>query len=277
MGKILIAGQNKQWGTLEQATKFWLKLGIKHVMINKEKDTMFIENGRVVEQQFKKFQELQEEHGVKYHLHSYYTKVDGRAISISLAEHHSRLIEFFTELDEKIDQYNLYPLIIVHPPVFENPKYNIKVDKAVALENGIEFFTRLSSMNLKSKIALETMPNPFKNLNYPNIAILGYKADHFQKMIWDKNYGLCIDIGHLNLAKELLEKFLEFPIFSVHLHGNDRIRDEHKMATKDNVKNFEGTKKMLKNVKGPVTLEVRGIYNYSANDFDRLFELWELR
>ncbi len=280
MKKILLAGHNHKsfFGTLEQSTEFWLDLGINHVMIRKTADTRFIENGKLVRKQFERFQKLQEKYGVKYHLHFYYTKVSGCALDISLVDYHPLLVELFIELDEKICEYNLYPLINIHPPILEKQKHKIKVDKRTAIKNGKEFFEKLSSMNLKTKIAIETTSDPYKDKKHPGVVLLGYKAKHFQKIIGDKNYGLCIDVGHLNMADEPLERFLEltYPIYSVHLHGNNGIRDDHEMATEDNIKNFETTRKMLKKVEGPVVLEILN-RNYSRDDFESLFDLWGLK
>lgn len=276
MEKILLAGQNKYWGTLEQATEFWLSLGIKHVMIKLTKDTKYIENdGEVIEKQFERFQRLQEKYGVKYHLHPYAMRAEKKLFDFSMNECHSVLKKIFTDLDKNIRQHGLYPLITAHLPVFEKPDYNLKVDKRIALENGKSFFQNL---DLKSKLALEVMHGPFKNRLEGGTALLGYKAKHFREIIGSKNYGLCIDVGHLNLAEEPLEKFLEltYPIYSAHLHGNGGTWDSHHMATKDNVKNSEVVKKMLKKVQGPVVLEVQN-YDYSKKDFDQFFELWELR
>lgn len=274
MKKILLSGQNKHWGNLEETTEFWLSLGINHVMIKVTEDTRYIENGRVAEKEFERFQALQEKYGVKYHLHPYDIKTDRGLLDLSLKKNHPIFKEILIKLDEKILQHNLYPLITLHLPKFSDARYNLKVSEQMALQNGKDFF---QSLNLKSKIALETMHNPHRNVNESSTALLGYKAEHFRKIIGTKNYGLCVDVGHLNMAEESLEKFLELPcpIFSVHLHGNNGMRDEHKMADKNNVKNFELVRKMLKKVNGPVVLEVRN-YDYSLRDFEYLFELWEL-
>lgn len=275
MKKILLAGQNKYWGNLEEATEFWLKLGIKHVMIKLTKNTKYIESGKVVEREFERYQKLQEKYNARYHFHPYALSMKEKLIDSSIKAHHQLLKNILTELDEQIYQYGLYPLITAHLPVFEKPDYNLKVDRQVALKNGKSFFQNL---NLKSHLALEVMHGPFRNKTENGTALLGYKAEHFREIIGDKNYGLCIDVGHLNLTNEPLEKFLElpYPIFSVHLHGNDGSRDSHHMAYKDNVTNFKLVKKILKNVDGPVVLEV-GRYNYSCDNFKRLFELWELK
>lgn len=274
MKKILLAGQNKYWGTLERATEFWLKLGIKHVMIKWTKDTKFVENGRVQKKEFERFQKLQEEYGTQYHFHPYNLRLGENAISPSLKKYHSILKKLLINLDEQIHQRGLYPLITAHLPAFEKPKGNLKVDKHVALKNGKIFF---QDLQLKSRLALEIMHSPYRNQNSPDVALLGYKPEHFRKIIGIKNYGLCIDVGHLNMTKEPLEKFLElpYPIFSVHLHGNDEIRDSHHMADKTNIRNFELVKKMLRKVEGPIVLEIRN-YNYSIDDFRRSLELWEL-
>lgn len=275
MKKILLAGQNNYWGTLEQATEFWLSLEINHVMIKLTRDTRYIENGKVVEAEFERYQKLQKKYGVKYHFHPYAIRTGKKLFDFSIKARHPVLKKIFMNLDENIQQYGLYTLITAHLPVFEKPDYNLKIDKQIALENGKEFF---QGLNLKSRLALEVMHEPFRNKFEGGTALLGYRAEHFQKIIGNKNYGLCIDIGHLNLAEEPLEKFLElsYPIYSAHLHGNDGMRDEHRMASRKNVKNFELVKKMLKMVQGPVAIEVRN-YNYSVDDFERLFDLWELK
>lgn len=278
MGKILLAGRNNHcWGrSLEEITEFWLTLGIRHVMIALTADNArYIENGQVIEKQFEQFQRLQEEYDVKYHLHPYAIRTGKRLFDFSIRECHPVLRKILIGLDEKIHQYKLYPLITVHLPVFEKPDYNLKVDKQIALENGKSFFQNL---DLKSRLAMEIMHGPHKNKREGGVALLGYKAKHFREIIGDKNYGLCIDVGHLNLADEPLEKFLElpYPIYSVHLHGNDGTTDEHAMPTKGNVRNVEAVKKMLSMIDGPVVLEIRN-HNYSLDDFKRLFEFWELK
>lgn len=267
---MLLAAQNKYWGTVEKATQFWLRLGINHLMIKRKGEIRLIDqNGRVVEEDFKKLHQLQEKYNVKYHLHPYDLVLGNLYITSSVRNAQPALNRILTNLDEKIYEYELYPLITIHLPRFDHPKYSFDLDDKAALKNGVDFFKNLE---LKSKLALETMHDPYRN---PGHALLGYKAEHFLKLIRDKNFGVCIDTGHLRMAEEPLEKFLElpYPIPSVHLNGNNGTKDQHQLPIRENVGDFKKVVEALKRCKGPIVFEIRN-FGYSERELKKCINFW---
>lgn len=268
---MLLAGQNRYWGEVEEATEFWLGLGIDHIMIKRAEDMQLLdENGKVIEEDFKKLHKLQEKYRVKYHLHPYNLVFNNVYVTSYFKNTQPILKQILTDLDKRIQKYGLYPLITIHPPEFDHPKHHFDIDEKTAFKDCIDFFQNLS---LKSKLALETMSDPYRN---PGHALLGYKPEHFLKLIGNKNFGLCIDIGHLKMAEEPLKKFLElpYPIYSVHLNGTDGTEDKHFLPTRENVGDFEGVVKALKKCQGPIVFEVRS-YNYSEEEVKECIDFWK--
>lgn len=268
---MLLAGQNKYWGTVEEATQFWLTLGISHIMVKRTKDIKFVDsNGKVKEQDFMSLYKLQKKYKVKYHLHPYNLIVNGTPLTASLKNTQPILGQILTDLDRKVHLYGLYPLITIHLPSFAHPKFHLDLNERVVVENSKEFFQNLK---LKSKLALENAFDPYK---HHGCALLGYKSEHFLEFIRDKNFGLCIDIGHLNMQKEPLEKFLElpYPVYSFHLHGNDGTGDKHQLPTRKNVKDLENIVKALRKCKGPIVLEIRN-YDYRQDEIKQCISFWK--
>lgn len=268
---MLLAVQNKYWGTLEEATQFWSNLGINHLMIKPVGDFQLLNrDGEIIEENFKRLARLQEKYRVRYHLHPYNLVVNGVYLTPSLKRAQPILRRVLVDLDQKIFEYGLYPLITLHLGRFGHPEYAFDLDEKSALESSVGFFQNL---NLKSRLALETMHDPYRN---PGHAMLGYKAEHFLKSIPDKNLGLCIDTGHVKMAKEPLEKFLElpYPIYSVHLNGNDGTGDQHQLPTRENVGDFEQVVRALKKCEGPIVFEIRND-NYSSEELGRCIDFWK--
>ncbi len=268
---MILAAQNKYWGTLEKATQFWLDLEVNHLMIKRGKDIELIDQeGKIVEEDFKKLSKLHDKYGVKFHIHPYNLILKNHYMTPSLRDSQPMLYEILINLDEKIHEYGLYPLITIHLPRFDHPKYHFGLDETIALENSHNFF---KTLRLKSRLALETMHDPYRN---PGHALLGYKAEHFTKLIGDRDFGLCIDTGHLKMAEESYEKFLKlpYPIYSVHLNGNDGTKDQHQLPTKENIGDFANVAEVLKRCEGPIVFEAAD-YNYSKNEIKECINFWK--
>ncbi len=268
---MLLAGQNKySKKTVEETTQYWLDLGINHIMIKKAGDIQLIDSkSRLIEADFRKLGSLQEKYGVKVHIHPYNFIINNIFLTPALKEAHSTLERFLIDLDTNIQKYDLYPLITVHAAKYSDPNYQFWVDEKTALKNSIDFF---QSLDLKSRLAIETMHEPDAN---PGHSLLGYKAEHFPKLIGDKNYGICIDVGHTKMAEEPIEALLAlpYPIFSVHLHGNDGSRDQHLLPTKDNVGDFNRVIEALRRCEGPIVLEL-GNHSCSKNEVKDCINFW---
>ena len=272
---MLWAGQNKNWGSIEEATRTWKEAGVGHVMVKHFQDVRLIdEHGSLVEETIKKLSRLQKEFGVEYHFHPYNLKIKNSILTPTIKETRPVLKKFLQDLDRHISKHGFYPLITLHLPVIKHPKYSVDVDEEKALGISRDFF---QDLNLESKLALETMHAPRRNSREPNVALLGYKPEHFTKTIGEKKYGLCIDTGHQNLMNEETQSFLEllYPIHSVHLHGNDWHEDSHIMPTKFNVRDLTGALEAIRKCKGPVVLELNKHYiNYSKEDIRAGIDLW---
>lgn len=270
---MLFAGQNNYWGKLEDSTKLWLAIGIKHVMIKPKYDTPLIEkDGKLREEDFKRMGEMQKKYNVKYHIHPYNLVVKNRFMTPADKNTHSEYKKILQEFDEYIQKYSLYPLITIHPGAYVRPENNLNLDENTALENAAEFFQNLK---LKSKIAVENMFDPYRNGNH---LYLGYKAQHFRDIIKDKNIGLCLDTGHLVMQKEPIGRYLKlpYPIYSMHLNGNDAKKDIHFAPSKDNIVDFVDIVKAMRKCEGPIVLEVANHDNrYAKEDLEKCYEFWE--
>ncbi len=269
---MLLAGQNKYWGTIEEATEFWLGLGINLIMVKRTEDMQLLDqDGRVIEEDFKKLHKLQKEYNVKYQLHPYNLFFNNTFITPSLKNTQPILNQILTDLDKRIQGYDFYPLLTFHLPRIDHPEHHLGLDEKTALENSINFF---QDLNLKTKLALETMHDPYKGIS--GHVLLGYKAEHFLKLIGNKKFGLCIDTGHLKMAKEPLEKFLElpYPLYSVHLNGTDGTGDKHFLPTEENTGDLKGVVRAMKKCQGPIVFEVRS-YNYSKDEVKKCINFWK--
>jgi sugar phosphate isomerase/epimerase len=260
---MILGCQNKHWGNIEEATKFWLELGIDHLMVkNAENIPLINAKGEIRYEDFRKLGRLQDEYGVKYHLHPYrfFVKRRNDEILLDTLSNDARTLykNIIKEIDNQIQENGLYPLIVFHLTTLDDPELPYKQTEEMGLKQAKEFF---QSLDLKSNIALETMHDPYRN---PGYWLLGYKANHFLEIIGDRKFGICIDTGHLFMAEEPLRKFLElpYPILSIHYNGCDGKSDSHHLPTKDNIKDAELVEKLLKSVKGPIILEIRN-YGYS--------------
>ena len=269
----MIAGQNKYWGrNIEESIKLWTNLDVKHLMIKETKDINLIKpDGKINTETFKKLGKLQDEYDIKFHVHPYRVSVQvqqGEIFLDMLSEYARKIYKnILQEMDKQIQINGLYPLIDLHLTTLDDPKLGHKQSENEGIKAGKEFF---QDLELESKIALETMHDPYRN---PGFSLLGYKAKHFSEIIKDKkNIGICIDTGHLFMANEPLNNFLNlpYPILSIHYNGCDGKTDSHHMPNKNNIKEPEKIEKLLK-IEGPVVLEIRN-YNYSEKAMKKLIE-----
>lgn len=268
---MLLAGQNKYWGEVEEATEFWLGLGIDHITIKRVEDMQLLDqNGKIIEEDFKKLGGLQKKYNVRYQLHPYNFIFTNAFITPSLKNTQPMLYQILADLDKRIQEYGFYPLLTLHLPIIDHPEHHLGLDEKTALKNSLDFF---QGLNLKVPVALENMPDPYRN---PGHSQLGYKSEHFLRLIGNKNFGLCIDTGHLKMAEESLKKFLELPyqIYSVHLNGTDGTEDKHLLPTRENIGDFKGVVQVLKKCQGPIVFEVKS-YNYSKEEVKECIDFWK--
>ncbi len=277
MNRVVFAGQNKYFGTVEEATEFWLSLGINHIMIKQEEDIRLIGNdNKVIISDFIKLSKLQREYGVKYHLHIYDLRFNDDGTS-SFEDAQPRMdkilidCDHLVQLDKMIEEFDLYPLITIHLARFGKwLGHDLEIDEKEALEKNIEF---LQNLKLHSKLSLETMHDPDRN---PGHVLLGYKAEHFENVLngkIDLDQGLCFDTGYSKMIDGYSGDFLEFNINSMHLEGTDGTKDQHFLPTKDNVGDFEVVRKAIKKCEGPVVFEI-GDHNYSREEIGECVEFW---
>ncbi|MBW3001517.1 sugar phosphate isomerase/epimerase [Candidatus Woesearchaeota archaeon] len=276
---MLWAGQNKHWGNIEEGTQFWLELGINHVMVKDYQDTPLItREGELQLDTFEKLRKLQEKYKVKYHFHPCNLVAKKTYLTPAIKEAQPILKGFLKDLDTIISDHGFYPLITLHLPFITHQRYKIDIDEKSALELSVDFY---QDLDLKSRLALETMHDPYKNKKKPNNNLLGYKPEHFTKIIGEKNtqkknIGLCIDTGHHNMTETPTQDFLElpYPIYSVHLNGNNWEEDEHALPNYLSVRDFKATIKAIKKCEGPIVLEIKR-NNYSKNQIKECLDYWK--
>ncbi len=263
----MIAGQNKHHGnTTEEAIKKWSDLGVNHLMIKRTSHLPLIKsNGEVRVEDFKTLGKLQKIYGVEFHIHPYdlYTIINSEKILLDTLSNVAKPIykKMLEGIDEQIHKFDLYPLIVAHLPVLKYPDIEQVQSEEVALDAAKKVF---QDLELESSLALETMHDPYRN---PGRHLLGYQIEHFTEIIGDRNFGICIDTGHLTLSEESVNKYLElpFPVLCVHLNGNAGKRDDHHIATRNNIKDSEVIEDLLKTVDGPIVLEI-GNHDYSEEE-----------
>jgi hypothetical protein len=270
---MIVAGQNKEWGkTIEESTRYWLDVGVDHIMVKKAWDMPLITpKGDVIEENFSRLGRLQKEYGVRYHMHPYTLPVDidgERHILDSFSDKIngilSRVVRGF---DEQIQGNGLYPLMTMHMSAADYPGLNVKIDEATALKRSKDFF---QSLNLGTTVDLEVVPDPYRIKGWSH---LGCRPSHFTEVGSPKRYPMCLDTGHLNLNERPLDDFtkLGYPITSVHLHGNGGKADDHEIPSRANLKDYQAVESFLKGYDGIVVLEIRN-HGYSKDDMRRLVE-----
>lgn len=264
----IFAGQNKNWGTVEEATETWLRLGIDHLMIKQTPDLSLVDSdGQVKEEDFEKLAELQEKYGVRYHLHPY-------DLNSEVLIDQDLLLQF----DRMVQKYGLYPLITIHLARYSHPKYGAQMDEGEALLKSETFFQNLE---LNCKLALETMHDPGRN---PGYSLLGYKSSHFMTLLNGRDdLGLCLDFGHMKMAEEYSMTFLNLPfeILSLHVETNDESKDCHWPLTRENVGKDEVLlREAIKFCRGPIVIETKpekGLAEVKKSiDFCRELASWEV-
>lgn len=268
----MLGGQNKYWGTVEEATETWSSLGVNHLMIKSTNDIPLISpKGKIIVEDFKKLGKLQDDYGVTYHLHPYniFVQKGNRKILLDTLTKEARPTyrQLIHDIDKQIQENGLYPFIELHLTTLHNPKLEFEQTEEEGIKAEREF---LDSLDLESKLALETMPDPYEN---PGYSLLGFKAEHFVKTIGNKNFGICIDTGHSFKAKESLKKFLDlpYPIFSIHYNSWVGNEDSHHIPKRKNIKDVDLFEDFLKNFNGLIVFEIRN-YNYSKEELQKLIQ-----
>jgi hypothetical protein len=92
-------------------------------------------------------------------------------------------------------------------------------------------------------IGFENNPRTAKYVN------LGSCVEHFDYLFKEiKTFCTTLDVGHLQLTPGLVvDDLLEFNIQHIHFHGNDGVKDLHRLATLENLDNFYECCEFLKN------------------------------
>lgn len=110
---------------------------------------------------------------------------------------------------------------------------------------------------------------------FENTKIFGY-LDYIFENIKSDNIGICLDVGHCHahFDDEFNWEFFKNKVFAVHLHDNDKSKDQHLLP-------FDGTidwvfyENKLKemNYNGPVTLESCYRNEYLKMSLDEFYKL----
>lgn len=268
---MILAGQNATWGkNLKQATQFWKRLNISHIMVKWSQELPFLNNsGKANENTFKKLGNYQKQFGVKYHIHPYDLSLRSIYLTPSFPKAKPILKQLLQQFDKLIYRYNLYPIIILHCPRMGKDSIGFKITHKQALKKTGNFYQNL---NLKSQLVLETMHDPYRN---PGHALLGYKPEHFKQLIGNENIGVCIDTGHLNMSKAGIKPFLNLPynIHSLHINGNYKDKDSHLIPTSKTLDEYNLLHTLLNKCKGPAVFEIKRQPTYTKQKIKKLSQL----
>ena len=160
--------------------------------------------------------------------------------------------DFLRDLD--VCKSNNIDLVVMH--------LTSKTDAKAPNERGLQRLQRL--IDYAEKIGIK--------IAFENTKIMGYLEYVFDN-IKNKNIGICFDIGHCHAHFDDVFDWDKFKgkIIAVHLHDNDKSKDQHLLPF-DGTIDWDYYSKKLKEAEytGPITLEscYRNEYlKYSLNDF----------
>jgi len=141
-------------------------------------------------------------------------------------------------------------LATIHPGTV-SPMSSYHREKAVAASiRGLKEISRITG-DYGITLAVENMPRG-------SWAIM-HAADEARVVCEETGLGLCFDIGHAHLSGQTEEFFRLSDLFiNVHVHDNDRSRDQH-LTVGDGGADFKGLLKALNGYKGSIIIEARSI------------------
>lgn len=216
----------------------------------------------------KEIKDVAEENNMQVNLHlPYARKVDINeedGLCQALKEHQSRILQRYEMLSDLYNNYKIGEIVTVHPPTYMKDG-KLVAEMRDAKEHGRELYFALDELirekGFKYKIGIENMPDPKRDS-----ADLGYEVKHLKHLLGEtENIGLTVDTGHRLLADKMsiAKLFALAPVVNMHFHSNPGIfshenydDDEHKLATVDNLKNFDRYLTSIRRNKIPVVCEV---------------------
>jgi len=159
-----------------------------------------------------------------------------------------RSIEFCVEMGIKF--YSFHPGFLVDPVKGEQTKdkrdYDFNFSERVVADYDQAFFVFMESIKEIVAYAQERGINiACENAGSidKNKFLMMSKVEEFERMfdqIRSKNFGILLDLGHLNLAANAnnFNKFdfidrLSSKVMAFHIHDNDGIKDEHRCLCED--------------------------------------------
>lgn len=271
--KKLIGGQLFYYGNgdLYEAAKFWRSLGADIVMLKPHKyPDFFVNNATEINSKYPEMIKRIKDLGLQILLHFEHWHLGEEMIEPTDINKHDLLKTAFTTLLKAIKDYNLYPeLCFGGPAIFYLPyKFSnqTEIPEEEGLENMCQFLIDLAPELCREKIkfSIENMPiYEFLLKSHKQHKILCYKPEHFRKIIADNDdvYNICIDVGHLILSESTIKDYLKLPykITTLHLHGNNKEKDEHALLTLRNAP--PDINRLLECSTGPWILEVKNKEN----------------
>lgn len=166
----------------------------------------------------------------------------------------------------KITSYLHCKYMVLHPQIFDQVNYNTNFDDK-ELEFNIEFIKKLIPYLKKYnvKLCVENVYDWDKSVNPKKIRLVYYSyPENLRKLIDKINspyVGICLDTGHMNLAKVLQSKAIEIfndKLFVLHIHDNYGVKDDHFRINEGNInwKDFFNSLKKI-NYAGVFNLEIK--------------------
>lgn len=214
-------------------------------------------------------------------------KID-QFLSMGRTEDHERLLKIFISYFQAIKENGLPSIITFHPPFVDEHENEEEIESAIV--NGNKFLILLGKYitdnNIPVVIGMENQPTPGKNGYKKGQESVGYKMDHFVKLLEGTNDSIQItfDSGHRNIAEDMSYlgmlaycKEAGKYIANFHFHSNHGILEEHiRTHTTNDEHNFPEPKlingysyyllrSVLENV--PLNLEIM-FYNYNDDQLE---------
>ena len=184
------------------------------------------------------------------------------------------LLDRFSAYLEIYDQYKIGSTITMHPPVFKKDSRQY-CNIWYAMDKGNIIYKKydkmISESGLDVKIGLENMVLPRKK----GTMYVGYESHHFKNLLTGTDFGLTLDLGHMNLNPEMeVDSFVnQGNVNNIHLHGNlevpsnyDYSDDIHRMANPIDHTDFYKTLDIAKKSGVSVICEISKLNKYADEE-----------
>lgn len=188
--------------------------------------------------------ELLETSNVRVSIHAPFSDINLAAFDRATRKHSLALLFDILEITSELD----IGVMTIHPGVIGPIQSYDKPRVGKLTRDSLEILS-VHAREFSTVIALENMPDMR--------GTICRTADEMKRMLDSLNIGMCLDVGHANIADQMRELLDLEPLFSnVHVHDNDGTKDQHLELGKGNI-DFREMVSALGSYSGNFIIEAR--------------------